>query len=63
MVDRLHNLRTLSECSKDKVLSQIKETEEVYIPIFSSVTGEKQKYADMLLSKIFAELQTLKASL
>lgn len=63
MVDRLHNLRTLSNCKKEKVLNQIKETEEVYLPIFSSIQGENKKYADILLSKIFAELQTLKASL
>lgn len=63
MVDRLHNLRTLSGCAKGKIVHQIQETEYLYLPIFSTVKGEKKKYADILLSKIFAELQKLKASL
>lgn len=60
MVDRLHNLRTLSSCKPEKVLRKIEETEKKYIPIFSSVKGEKVKYTSILLEKILEQLKELK---
>lgn len=60
MVDRLHNLRSLVGNKPEKIQKQIKETEEVYLPIFESIQGEKKEYAERLVSKINRELQLLK---
>ncbi len=61
MVDRLHNLRTLSSCTSEKILRKIEETEDKYIPIFKLVKGDKKKYTDILLEKIEAQLKILKS--
>ena len=60
MVDRLHNLRSLSGNKPEKIKRQIEETESKYIPIFDSVSGEKKQYAEILLSKIKEQLAKLK---
>lgn len=60
MVDRLHNLRSMPD-SKGFVKKQIKETEEVYLPIFSCVKGRYADVARKLLQKICEELEKLRA--
>lgn len=63
MVDRLHNLRSLPVDKPSWVKKQLDETELVYMPIFTSVTGEMEKYAKALVSKIRFEITRLGASL
>lgn len=63
MVDRLHNLRSLPIDKKSWVKKQIIETESVYLPIFSSVTGEMKEVAEVLVSKICSEVTRLKAGI
>jgi GTP pyrophosphokinase len=60
MVDRLHNLRTLTTNKPDKIKRQVEETESKYIPIFDSVSGERKQYVEILLSKIKDQLTILK---
>lgn len=59
MVDRLHNLRSLSDSQNEKIERQIKETREKYLPIFELVNGENEKYRDILLLKINNQLNIL----
>lgn len=63
-LDRLHNLRTVigSGYKTVKINKVIKETEEVYIPIFESLSGCLKSYSDSLIQKIKLELNTIKAS-
>ncbi len=63
MVDRLHNLRSLPVEKPSWVKKQIDETENVYMPIFESVTGPMKGKAQILVSKIRFELERLKAGL
>lgn len=60
MVDRLHNLRTLSSCKSEKIERKIEETEVKYLPIFKSVKGKNKIYTDILINKISKELSGLK---
>lgn len=60
MVDRLHNLRSLKGNKPEKIAAQIKETEEMYLPMFSAVTGEWEEHAKIMVSKIKVELEQLK---
>ena len=64
-LDRLHNLRTLlgSGYKSPKIAKTVKETEEVYLPIFESIQGPLKKYSEILVQKIKLELENLKASL
>ncbi len=62
MVDRLHNLRSLLGNNPEKIARQIKETEEVYLPIFKSVSGDFEPYAKTLIAKIEEQLEMLKAN-
>lgn len=59
MVDRLHNLRTLSSCKPEKIVRKIEETKTKYLPIFNSVTGIRKEYTDILLKKINDQLSEL----
>lgn len=52
MVDRLHNLRTLSSCKPEKIIRKIEETENDYMPIFRGVEGKRNEFSKILLSKI-----------
>ena len=44
LCDRLHNMRTINNCSKEKIERKIKETEKKYLPI-----------ADMLIARLPAK--------
>lgn len=61
MIDRLHNLRSIPEDKPGWAEKQIKETEEVYLEIFSSVKGNLKPYVNVLFKKIQEELVTLKS--
>lgn len=61
-VDRLHNLRSLPGNDPKKIARQIKETEDVYLPIFKSVSGKLAPYAKILVIKIEEQLLNLKSS-
>lgn len=63
MVDRLHNLRTLPEDNPKWIQKQINETEQVYLPLFSSIKGDLRPYSIVLLEKIKDQISILKAML
>jgi len=63
MIDRLHNLRSLSGGKLEKIKRQIDETESKLLPIFDSVKGKRRKYADVIISKIKDQLEELKSKL
>ena len=63
LTDRLHNLRSLPGNQKGKIQRQINETESVYIPMVSLITGTYESYAKILEQKIQVELSKLKTSL
>ena len=56
LTDRLHNLRTLSTCTKEKQEKQIMETREFHIPRLISALqtyqGEWDRYAEFLAEEI-----------
>lgn len=55
-IDRLHNLRTLPNCTAKKIMRMIIETEEKYIPLF----GTNNEEVDVLImQKINTELENL----
>lgn len=62
MVDRLHNLRSLAGNKPEKIQKQIKETEEVYVPLFKTIQGDNREHAEVLLGKINYELELLKVN-
>ncbi len=55
MIDRLHNLRTLPGCTKEKQKSIVKETKEVYFPIFATLTNTEYKDLYERISKKIGE--------
>lgn len=59
MVDRLHNLRTLPKDKPEKIEKQIRETRDVFLPIFEAVFGERKQYAEVLVNKIKEQLAVL----
>jgi hypothetical protein len=63
MVDRLHNLRSLTpNINKPrKIELQIEETKSKYLPIFKSVIGKRKEYAEILVSKIKEQLFILES--
>ena len=62
MVDRLHNLRTLPVDKPEKIEKQIRETRDVFLPIFEAVSGERKKYAEVLVEKIKEQLMILEST-
>ena len=59
MVDRLHNLRTLPSDKPEKIEKQIRETRDIFLPIFETVLGERKKFAEVLVTKIKEQLSVL----
>lgn len=65
MADRLHNLRTLAAVPKEKQERKIKETEEVFIPLFERTLGKSTAYASIyqsLVDQIQSAIASIKAS-
>lgn len=60
MIDRLHNLRSLISNRPEKIQKQIKETEDLYLPIFSKIDGDLKTKSKILTSKIQDALDKLK---
>ncbi len=52
LVDRLHNMRSLSSCSKEKQQRKIVETRSVYLPLISDVAKELPNEAAYLLKEL-----------
>ncbi len=63
MIDRLHNLRSFPPDRIDWIQKQITETEQIYFPLFSSITGDLKPYSIVLLEKIKDQILILKAML
>lgn len=62
MVDRLHNLRSLRANKPEKLERQIRETRDVYLPVFETVSGEWKQYAEILAAKIKQQLAILESA-
>jgi hypothetical protein len=62
MVDRLHNLRSLTKDMVEKILKTIKETEELYMPHFITLTQDEifGRHATYLLQQIKLQIEDLK---
>ena len=52
MCDRLHNLRSLHGCTKEKQERISKETKETYFPLFQKALNKYPKEAEYLLSEM-----------
>lgn len=62
MSDRLHNLRTLKDCTKEKLIRKVEETEVEYYPIFEKILISKyKKEGKKLFDKIKSEIAVLKS--
>lgn len=59
MADRLHNLRTLAGSSPEFIEKQLKETQEVYFPIFEDLTNSYSVEAKYMLEKMEEVIQQL----
>lgn len=63
MADRLHNLRTQYASTPEKQIRKIKETEEVYFPIFENARGRYPKETEYLIGEMKKSIEILKKSL
>ncbi|MDR2541777.1 MAG: hypothetical protein LBD11_08845 [Candidatus Peribacteria bacterium] len=68
MVDRLINLRDMKSCTPEKIIKQLKETEEKYLPMFRSFIENtpNEEYKIMgrkLLEKISERMEILSQGL
>lgn len=63
MADRLHNLRTLRTSEAKNRIKQLKETQEVYIPLFERNVPVYPKEAGYMLNQIKKETEYLQGSL
>lgn len=62
LADRLHNTRTLGECSPGKIERKYQETIKVYLPLVSDLRSSRfgKKYADKLNAKLSEALIRVK---
>lgn len=60
MCDRLHNLRSLSSTTPEKRQRIIKETEEIYFPIFEKTLTDYPKEGNYLLTEMKDIIEKLK---
>lgn len=63
MADRLHNLRTQYATPPEKQIWKIKETEEVYFPIFETVREFYPEETEYLISEMKKSIAVLKKAL
>ncbi len=62
MADRLHNLRTLGDCSNEKQQRKITETQSEYFPIFDKAFEDYPLEAGYLFEHICWEIEKLQSS-
>lgn len=63
MADRLHNLRTMGKDLPDQQEAKIKETEEIYFPMFNSILQTFPESAGYLLAEIKDQIIRLRERL
>lgn len=63
MADRLHNLRTQPDTPLDQQKKKVKETREIYIPIFQKTLIDYPKEGRILLDGIEENIQKLQITL
>ncbi len=59
MADRLHNLRTLPGTTPEKQRRIVRETEEIYFPIFKRVLEKYPKEGNFLLDEMMVAMSVL----
>lgn len=62
MADRLHNLRTLAATSKEKQKRKLKETEEIYFPLFKRVLEKYPRAGNYLFEQMIISINQLHRS-
>ncbi|MEI6378222.1 MAG: HD domain-containing protein [Candidatus Falkowbacteria bacterium] len=63
MADRLHNLRTLGDTPPEKQLKQLKETREMYLPLFQTVLDKYPTEGQVMLNEMEAAMKTIEDKL
>ena len=63
MADRLHNLRTLGDTPPEKQLKQLKETREMYLPLFETVLAEYPEEGGHMIAEMEKVMQTIEDQL
>lgn len=59
MADRLHNLRTIGDCTKEKQKRKIQETREVYFPLFLTNQKKYPRETSYFLAQIEKQMNIL----
>ena len=63
MADRLHNMRTLGYCSKEKQKRKMDETNRVYLPLIEQISKEYPEQAAILTEQFRIVVEQLEQSL